>query len=127
MADFTLRAVSGVTVAPWTDPAQESPPKPSRVNPRIGFPHRRLMGTVGVQIEVHAIVGGVDAPLDAALGGRLFVGWFVQCPVPPAAPTSLPGHSSIQRFTPAFPGHYVLGVRRTDGGLEHLHVDASLP
>jgi hypothetical protein len=124
MANFTCQ-VRGVTVAPWNDPAGPSGVPPSRVNPRAGFPHRRLMGKVGTAVTVEAVVGGVVAPLDPALVGQLFSAWFVQLPeaARPGTIVSAPGRSSVNAFTPPVAGHYVLGVRRDQGGLEHIHVD----
>lgn len=124
MADFTLRVAVGVNPGRWLDPIDPSTGRPSRVNPREGFPHFRWRGRVATQISVIATVAGVEGPLDTALGGRLFSAWFSQAPfLPQPPPLAAPGRSSHQSFTPYYPGYYQLGFRRTDGGIELVNVD----
>ncbi len=125
MPDFDLRVTSGASIAPWTDPATDD--APSRVNARTGNPLRRYVATVGTQVEIRAVVGATVAPLDSALGGRLFVPFAVDCPLPAVEWSSPAGQSSIQRFTPARRGHYHVRVRRPGGGVVHLHIDAEEP
>ncbi len=125
MADFTLKLTHGANWVDWLDPTGPNG-EPSRLNPHVGAPHRILVGTVGALVIVKAVVGGVDGPADGALGGRLFTAWFVQMPVPPGALDGIAGFSSVQTFTPAFPGHYVVGFYRPAGGIVHLLVDVKV-
>lgn len=79
---------------------------------------------MGVQITITATVGGVSAPMDAGLGGRLFKPWTVESPSNVVAGWSSPaGQSSVQRFTPDRAGHYVLGLQRAAGGAVLLAID----
>jgi hypothetical protein len=121
MPDFSATFTSGTTLEPWTDPADGS--RPTRLNPITNREHKRRVGTVGVQIEVKATVGGVLAPLDAALGGRLFLGMMAEHPGLPVAITPVALQSSIQRFTPVQVGHYCFVLRRDAGGGLFMHVD----
>jgi len=124
MADFTLVITSGASVVDWADPVDGS--QPSRLNPHAGHPHKRWLGSVGVPVVISAVVNGVTGPLDGVLGGRLFAAWPVEVPpsiLPFAGFGSLPGISSVVNVTPPVVGHYVIGVRRPDGGLEHIHFD----
>ena len=122
MADFRAEFTSGAAVVPWTDPASGS--RPGRLNPRAEHPHRGHEGDLGVQVEVSARVGGVLAPLDAALGGELFTAFFAESPVFPApALTSPGGQSSVVRFTPLVAGHYTLRLVREAHGSLFVHVD----
>lgn len=126
MADFTTAFTTGATSEQWLDPAETGGlMRPSRLNARVGHPHTRWTGKVGTQITVSAIVGGVTAPLDTALGGRLFSAWFVQSPEPGpwVMPESPVGQSSVRSFYPKYPGHYVVGFYRAAGGIEHIHMD----
>lgn len=122
MADFRVEFTDGVTVEPWEDPLLGN--VPSRLNPRPEQGHRRHVGAIGVEVELSAIVGGVLAPLDGALGGRLFSCFPVEWPsvVMPAV-SSPGGQSSVQRFTPAANGHYTLRILRDGGGSVFFHVD----
>ncbi len=121
MPDFELRVASGATLVPWLDPPSPAG-QPSRLAPYRGVPHTLYQGNVGKAVELHAVVDGVDAPLDAALGGRLFMGWLAEgpCPTPVGA---FPGHSAAQRFTPVMQGHYTIGVQRLQGGTVLIHID----
>jgi hypothetical protein len=69
MADFDLVHVptAYMTWVEWTDPL-------GRINPLAGRPHRYLavQNSVVSTLEFNAVVGGVQAPTDASLGGRLF-------------------------------------------------------
>lgn len=112
MQDFSV-VVSGATLEEWTD---------SRINSIVGHPQRHYVGTVGDQIEIRATVGGVDGPLDSALGGRLFNCWRAEGPaVFPITHDS--GRSSVQSFTPYAIGHYTLGIARESGGAVLVHID----
>jgi hypothetical protein len=123
MPDFSAGFTSGApSLLIWRDPATAS--LPSRINPAASHPHRYRRGTVGVEIEVSARVDGVTGPLDAALGGRLFMAWLAEYPSQHAPPLSHPvGQSSVQRFTPTIAGHHTLVFRRAGGGGFILHVD----
>lgn len=124
MADFRAQFTAGVTVQPWTDPPLGA--RPSRLNARAEQSHTRHVGASATQVEVSAIVGGVLAPLDAALGGRLFTAFFAESAVFPQPVLSSPGgQSSVQRFTAFTPGHYTLRLVREDGGSIFLHVDVT--
>jgi len=120
MPDFTARVASGVALEEWVD----SPPAGGydRTNPVVGHPHRHLVGTTLVEIEVRATVGGIEMPDDSLIGGRLFTAWMAEGPAvtPITFPTA--GRSSQARFTPVFPGHYVFGFRREGGGATLLHI-----
>lgn len=123
MADFEL-VVGGVEVRPWLDPPNTD--QSSRLNPCAGAPEGRLVATVGQLVTLTAKVAGVLGPIDTALGGRLFVAasseqahpWAVSWETPPA------GQSSVQRFYPQRPGHYLVYLRRPGGGAVSVHIDA---
>lgn len=127
MADFTVLVASGAALRDWLDPPKVSAPAaPSRLNARPGYPMKRWVGTRGVPVVLKAVVGGVVAPIDASLGGRLFSAWPVEAPdaaTPFAGIIGTPSHSAIQTVYAAHAGHYTIGIRRTDGGCEHVHLD----
>lgn len=116
MSDFDFRVVSGTTSLGWDDP---------RLNARSLAQHlyRRVQPPVApaiAEVVIHCIVNGVDAPLDAALGGRLFhasrVSWSGSFPY---AILHTPGRSAEikLRFAHNMLGHQELAIRRDDGGL----------
>lgn len=122
MADFDVIVASGAQLKDWLDPPVSG--QPSRINPRPGHPFRRWVGSRSSPVVLKAVVGGVVAPADGALGGRLFVSWVVEAPVMPVPPpVSVGGFSSTITFTAPDEGHYTIGVRRPDGGLMHIHLD----
>jgi len=121
MPDFTARFTDGVQVLDWEDPASST--QPSRINPVAGLPHRRYQGQVGTPIEFACTVGGVEAPADGALGGRLFSVWFLEAPAGEPMISTIGGKTSNQEFTPILPGHYLLGIRRVSGGAVFMHLD----
>ena len=121
--DFTADFTSGTTLGVWSDPASGS--VPSRINPRPELPHRRFNGTVAIQIEVTATVGGVAGELDVNLGGRLFQADLIEFPGVKPALTSPAGQSSVQRFTASSAGHYTLVMLRDEGGVVVMHVDVT--
>jgi hypothetical protein len=122
MADFRAEFTAGAAVVAWNDPALGA--RPGRLNPRAEYPHKRHRGTVGVQVQVSARVGGVLAPVDGALGGELFSAFLAEAPVFPLPPVTNPGgQSSVQRFTPAVAGHYTLRLVREGHGSLFVHVD----
>lgn len=123
MADFTLVVTAGASIANWLDPPSVLG-APSRLNPKSGFPHKRWVGTLGYLVVIKANVGGVLGPDDSALGGRPFTAWLVEAPGGDRGDIVQPsGLSSWILVTPTARGHYVIGVRRPQGGLEHIHLD----
>lgn len=124
MPDFSASFTAGTTLVAWTDPADAT--RPSRLNPIIGHGHRRRLGALGVPVTITAKVGAVSAPLDSALGGRLFLGMFVETPttIAPAITTPV-GQSSVQSFTPPTAGHYTFVLRRDGGGGLFMHLDVA--
>ena len=126
MPDFEV-LVTGAAVEPWSDPAGSA--LPSRLNPREGRSMRRLVGTVGTAITLTAVVGGVTGPADATLGGRLFVCASAEAPHPWTVSFTIltAGWSSVQSFTPSLAGHYLVYMRRPEGGCWFIHIDARDP
>lgn len=128
MADFEVRLASGATLVPWIDPEHNEPTTgkvfPSRVRPHPGNPQLYWQVKVGATVEFRCSVAGVEAPLDAALGGRLFTGYVVESPGAPTYTTPAPAQSSVQQFTPSLPGHYAIRIRRPSGGAVIVHFDA---
>ena len=122
MPNFDVRFTDGAGPARWLDPPTED--RPSRINPAPNRPHLRWLAAVGAEVELSAVVDGDVAPLDSALAGETFVGWFAECPSA-SAPTvsSPPGQSSVRRFTPVRAGHYTYVVRRRRGGGIIVHLD----
>lgn len=125
MPDFTARPTAGFTVQIWTDPAFDDPSDdpdlgefPSRINPLPGAPHRYYRIVVGLTVTIKATVGGVEGPLDGALGGRLFTSSFGEWPMPGGLPSisSPGGQSSVATFAAINAGHHLFTMRRTDGG-----------
>lgn len=129
VSDFDAAFSDGTTVEPWNDPASGG--IPSRQNAFPDHPHLRHVAETGSPVEVTATVGGVAAPMDAALGGRLFSFYVVEWPLegtsPPPATTGAAAQSSVQTFTPPAAGHYTLKMKRPEGGSIYLHVDAVDP
>lgn len=116
MPDFTVRIVpqANTTLVTWTD---------VRCNPVPQRPHQhwRVDTAPWSDQEFRCVVGGVDAPMDAALGGRLFSWWWLALPVYPA-PLIIPAFArtslvTISRLGPALEvGHYELVAYRPSGG-----------
>lgn len=121
MPDFSASVTGGVVLEQWEDPAFGV--TPSRINPEPERPPTRWVATVGVAVTLTARVNGVDAPLDGALGGRLFTGEVAEAPTPTVI-IGTGGQSSVQTFIPTAAGHYTLIMRRPQGGGVWLHVDA---
>ncbi len=128
MADFDVELLTGdfISAQPssiWTDPAMND--DPTRLNPRGHVQHRHmklLVAAAGsLSVRLRAVVGGVAAPADGALGGRLF-GWSVGiwpagAPIPMIT-SPFGGKTSQASFTllGLYPGHYVFVAARPDGG-----------
>jgi hypothetical protein len=126
VADFSIvfADVSGrLTIADWID--KPTATDPTRLNPRAHVPHRyarfRLGASESAYLELHAVVAGVNAPADGALGGRLF-SWHggTKPPMGPAPIITSPVSSktSIARVSLVglYPGHYRVVCSRPDSG-----------
>ena len=130
MPDFDVEIVSGGAIVPWTDPSSESPAAPSRLNPDPAHLHVHRKITMGaspsVIVDVRARVGGVLAPLDAALGGRPFThAWIEWSGDAPPAITVAPGQTSAVSLTflSTNIGHHLLRFLRTGGGAVAVPID----
>ena len=121
MAEFTVQVASGVTVERWTDPAS-STGKPSRVAPHPGKPQLYYRAKQSDTIVLKAVLGGVVAPADATLSGRLFAPFLTEGFGPPLFASPV-GYSSIIAWNPVNPGHHVVGIRRPQGGAVLVHFD----
>lgn len=138
MADFDLVLVqtidpARVTYPPWVDPSLGA--DPSRIAPRGHVLHR--YARIGVEsddvlsVEFNAVVGGVQAPADAALGGRLF-GWVFSlwpagAPIPEiTSPVAAKTSRASFVCRGAYPGHYVIRAKRPSGGSVSFPFDVEL-
>lgn len=126
MADFELRVVPGVTQAgptlrKWVDPPSAGG-APSRIRPHPGREQLYWWAQLGAPIVFRASVGGVEAPLDATLGGRLFAAWLAEG-FGPGLFVHSAGLSSVITWSPTNAGHHVVGVRRPFGGGYLVHLD----
>lgn len=115
MPNFDLTIASGITPTRWED---------ERLQHRGAVPHlyRRVVAPTDpalTTVVIHALVNGVEAPLDGALGGALFVAarlaWSGSFPF---AIAQTVGQSSEITLTFAHHmlGHQELIVRRPGGG-----------
>ena len=138
MASFSAKFL-GNLVAEMVD--DERPPgtlgpedkgAPGRFNASDQEPSLHARISSGVSLTVECRVDGVDAPLDAALDGKLFTSSFAEWPAryenPPDSPPSVAqpaGQSSLLSWTPVDVGHYVFVVYRAWGssGRFFLHLD----
>lgn len=122
MPDFDLRVHSGTTSETWDD---------ERLNHRGSTQHLYYRVKPGAfpavsTVELRAVVGGVEAPLDGALAGRLFhaarISWSGSFPF---AITQPAGQSSkvFLHFSAKTLGHQELVVRRDEGGAIYLSVE----
>lgn len=133
MPNYTVRITGGGAQVPWTDPASENPPAPSRLNPNPIHPHtyRRVVTDqldpdTEVTVTIEATVAGVEGPLDVDLGGDLFTGAWASYSGPFPPPFSQPaGQSSVFeiKLTSVSPGHFVFRVARANGGHVLVHFD----
>lgn len=116
MPDFSAN-IDTYNVAVWTDPATGS--AASRLNDFAGKPRRyRRVSSPGT-ISLGAWVDGVHIPLDAALGGRLFLVSWVQWNGPYPPPLSQPaGQTSLAHctLTPDHFGYFEVLFWRPGGG-----------
>ena len=122
MPDFSAAFTAGATLVPWTDPP-DGVARPTRLNAIADHGHTRRVGAVGAQVTITARVAGVTAPLDAALGARLFLGMFAETPGSDPVISTPAGQSSVQQFTPSAAGHYTFTLRRELGGALFMHLD----
>jgi hypothetical protein len=130
VADFSVVLVQTIdpprlTYAAWIDPPQGE--DPTRLNPRAHVAHRyaRLQVeamTTGT-LELNAIVNGVQAPADAALGGRLFDWSIGEGPVGapwPVITSPIAGKTSRAQIDlaaiRAYPGHWLVAIARPGSG-----------
>jgi hypothetical protein len=128
--DFEARVVigAGVVLAVWADPATIA--APSRINPNPTYQPKYVKVSPTATLVLRATVAGVDGPLDAALGGRLFQWSFVECAGPwPLSIVPTPGKSAeatIAMKATHF-GHFSVLCRRDGGGGVVLHFDVEGP
>lgn len=121
MADFDYVVKRGVELRKWVDPPGPNG-EPSRVRPHLGQEQLYRLGKVGTLIVIEAVVALVQAPPDSSLGGRLFAAYQAEG-IAPQMLVSSPGLSSSIAWTPSYPGHYVVGIRRPQGGALLLPFD----
>jgi hypothetical protein len=131
MADFTIEAVSGLTLEPWTDPDTVDPDRPSRLNPRPGLQHTFYVLRDSVTaITIGCRVDGTLTPLDGALGGRLFTwGWvdIPYLPLPVIVPSLLRSSRVIFPAGVFASGHFTIQALRPSGGAVGFSFDVILP
>lgn len=124
MPNFTVQ-VEGAELVDWSD-EPETQLEYGRINPLPGRPHTYYSVLVGTEVVLSAVVPGLGvAPTDALLGPGTFVSRVAEHPAPfPFALVSPPGRSSECRLTPPSEGHYLVVMRRHDGGAVGIHLDA---
>lgn len=115
MADFDVAPAAGLQVVSWVDP-EGLAGEPSRLLAHPANPLKRYKAIVRQPVRLEAVVAGVHAPLDAALGGRLFSCDLVEGSAQPDWIPPPVGQSSVIRFVPQWCGHYTIAVRRAGGG-----------
>lgn len=132
MPDFEAAIIlgTGVALATWADPAVAG--KPSRLNPNPTHPPKYVKVTPGAAggglttVIARATVGGVVAPVDGALGGRLFQWCWVESSGPwPLMITPTAGKTSEATIhvPTTHLGHFALLCARDTGGAVVLHFD----
>lgn len=136
MPDFSVRLVGG-TLTAWVDPAAPAgyvAPAGAEAPSRLAHDPAHLPTywkvPQGGTIELRAIVNGVEAPLDAALGGRLFTAWWVQWSDFPPPIVQAAGHSSVATvaFTPGrHLGFFQLALGRAAGGARFVPMRVEAP
>lgn len=122
MADFLANITNGAARTIWVDDAV-----PSRLNPLPDRQQTFWQCNVGDTVTITANVGTTVAPMDGALGGRLFYPKWAEWPTgyaPPAVVVT-PGQSSVMTFVPLWPGHYTFVLKRPDGGGIMIPFEAS--
>lgn len=116
MPDFDVRVDSGTSARGWDDPRLNHRGRIVHIYRRVAAPTAPALATV----VLHAVLAdGTDAPLDAALGGRLFsasrLGWSGSFPFA-LAQTVAQSSVITLRFAANMLGHQELSVRRAGGG-----------
>lgn len=129
MADFSVQLSGGVQV-PWIDLQRNIPEQASRLvsDPDHLRSYRRFIPNATATIS--AVVGGVVAPMDAALGGRLFTAaWLEWSGHEPPLIVQAAGQSSLVTvFLDIFHhGHFVLRIQRKLGGAWLVPFDVETP
>ena len=125
MPNFTARIVTGDQVA-WIDAATNDAPSRQNNDAEYLASYRRItLLSASETVEVRTTVGGTEAPLDAALGGNLFVAaWKEWSGNSPPAIVHTSGQTSVMTFNVTTSGHYCLSIRRPNGGAVLVHFDA---
>lgn len=134
MADFDVVVVGGAQL-PWVDESTAN--APSRLNSDPAYlPSYRSIPLADATnavatVSIKAIVNGVTAPLDAALGGRLFFwAWAEWSGDAPPSVSFSPGHSSNATITfqrsANHQGHFLFRFRRPEGGVVLTPLDVIL-
>jgi hypothetical protein len=129
--DFNVRlsSASMLTAPAWSDPA--TPSAPSRLNPRATYPHRYLRIAGDGLAVFEAQVGGVWGPLDAALGGRLFLASWVQWsgdwPAPIVQPAGHSARAEVMISTVHNAGYHQILFWRPSGGAIALPFNVEAP
>jgi hypothetical protein len=127
VADFDAIIVGGEQT-PWIDAPSASPEAPSRLNPDPAYlPSYRVIELVDINgafstVLIKAVVGGVVAPMDAALDGRLFswawAEWSGDAPPPVVLGASQSSLATITLYRSAnHYGHFLFRFRRAQGGV----------
>lgn len=136
MPDFRVRVLgfdSDFAIAKWVDPPIAG--DPTRLNTLAHVDHRymrtRVAPTSNTTLELRAIVAGVEAPADGALGGRLFE--WVHSLRPLLAPVPMivfpiGGKTSVAqvRINGAYPGHYRILATRPGSGVVAIPFDVEI-
>jgi len=118
MPDFTARVAGSAVVEDWADDRAPTGNGPRHLRHVVD-----VAGLVAVLVTPLEL-GGVEAPVDSALGGRTFEAWFLEAPEPPALTVPV-AHSTVISFQPLKRGHHTLQIRRLQsGGALILHFDA---
>lgn len=117
MPDFQVRVTGGAALATWSDAPTAQ--RPSRLNHAAAHPPKYHRAIPPATVTVAAVVGGVVGPLDAALGGRLFLvswaEWSGQSPAPIAQAPGASSSASVS-FGAQHLGHHLLLFWREGGG-----------
>lgn len=125
MADFSLIPYSGFETVIWIDPSTAT--KSGRIGEVPIAPHRRLRKSARY-VEIRAVlIDEEEIRADAALDSRPFKAWWAEAPDggPPILQPN--GSTAILRTFPTAIGHYVLCVRRRQGGGCLIHFDVDPP
>jgi hypothetical protein len=131
MSEFHCVVASGGAQVPWRDPDGTSAPSRLAFDARTPPTYRSIPG--GGTVVVEAVVGGVQAPADSTLGGRLFFvswgEWSGAAPPTITQPTAGVSAHAVVVFDPVHHlGHHVLTFSRLSADLTtyvnfHVHMD----